>query len=440
MNPLRIAVLGGGIAGLTCAHRLARAGHRPVVYEAGSQVGGLGSAFEYEDAMIDRFYHVLLDSDADLVALLGELGIADRLVWAETDMGFLVEGRLYPFNTPKDLLAFSALAPLDRLRMGLAALYVTTLKKNALDLDNVTAQQWLVRLFGRAVYDRIWDPLLAAKFGDQRSRVPAYWIWNTLNREKNGKQEVKGSLRGGYHGLAQTLVAAIDSAGGQVLTGRRVTRVTVDAAGAAVTTADETGHFDRVVSTLAPHLLRDVLDAPSLAADAVPSIEYQGCVNAVVMMSRRLQPYYWTAVIDPRFAFQGVVETTHVVPLSETGGRHLAYLMNYCAPGSEPYIRSDAQVEAQAVDGLSALYPDFDRGIVEGVRVFRAPAVEPVWTTGYLGRRPAPRVGSSALYLCTTAQAYPRVTAWNTSIALARETVDALLADANARPGARLAA
>ena len=48
--------------------------------------------------------------------------------------------------------------------------------------------------------------------------------------------------------------------------------------------------------------------------------------------------------------------------------------------------------------------------------VFRAPHVEPVWTVGYLRKRPAPRIGTSRVYLSTTAQAYPRVTAWNTSI------------------------
>ncbi len=73
---------------------------------------------------------------------------------------------------------------------------------------------------------------------------------------------------------------------------------------------------------------------------------------------------------------------------------------------------------------MRALYPDFRPADVEDVYVFRAPHVEPVWTVGYLRKRPAPRVGDSRVYLSTTAQAYPRVTAWNTSVGLARETVD----------------
>src|SRR5262249_43549154 len=105
--------------------------------------------------------------------------------------------------------------------------------------------------------------------------------------------------------------------------------------------------------------------------------------------------------------------------------------MNYCDADSELYNRSDEVVAGQAVDGLAALYPRFRRQDVEAMYVFRAPHVEPAWTLGYLGQRPAPRVGNSRLYLCTTAQAYPRVTSWNTSVALAAETVTALLDDLN---------
>jgi len=124
-----------------------------------------------------------------------------------------------------------------------------------------------------------------------------------------------------------------------------------------------------------------------------------------------------------------VVETTHVIPSEWIGGRHLVYTMNYCDAGSETYQRPDDLVKRQALEGLAAIYPKFRREDVEEVYVFRAPHVEPVWSVGYLRKRPLPRVGDSRVYVSTTAQAYPRVTAWNTSVGLARETVDALVGD-----------
>lgn len=40
-NPRRVAIVGGGPAGLSAAHTLALAGHRPVVFDAGSTLGGV---------------------------------------------------------------------------------------------------------------------------------------------------------------------------------------------------------------------------------------------------------------------------------------------------------------------------------------------------------------------------------------------------------------
>ncbi len=425
-TPLHVAVIGGGIAGLACAYFLQKQGHRATVLEAASRLGGLGTDFEHEGVSIDKFYHVALDSDDDLIALLADLGVSDRLLWKDTGMGFFVGGRLYGFNGPIDLLRFRALSLVDRVRTGLGALFITKLKRNGLDLDNVRAVDWLPRLFGRNVFKKIWDPLLTAKFGDLRHQVPAYWVWNTLNREKDGGQEVKGCLRGGYRGLIDTLSATIRAGAGEIHLDSAVAGVEVTDDGVDILIDGSHRRFDAVVSTLPMPLLKQILARSADVSLPVDELRYQGCVNAVVILRRKLQNFYWTAVVDSGFDFQGVVETTHVIPPEWIGDRHLAYLMNYCSADSEIYARSDETVRKQAIDGLARLYPGFGAQDVEDIRVFRAPHVEPVWTLGYLDKRPQARVSKSRLFLCTTAQAYPRVTAWNTSIALARETVEAI--------------
>lgn len=428
-----IAVIGGGIGGLASAYYLARQGYRPVVLEAADRLGGLATHFEHQGVELDRWYHVMLDSDADLCALLGELGLSDRLHWSETGMGFYLGGRLYGFNTPLDLLRFRALPFLDRLRTGLGALYITRGVRDSLALDRRPVAEWLRGIFGARVFDRIWGPLLRAKFGDRFTTVPAYWIWNLLSREKNGSQEVKGYLRGGYAQLSSALREAIVRAGGEVRLNSPISGVEDDGRGVWIDGAGGRTHYDAAISTLPLPLLGRIARGALSRAIPLPDLKYQGVVNAVVVSRRRLERFYWTIVVDPRFPFQGVVETTHVIPPEWLGGRHLIYVMNYCDADSELYARSDELVSRQAVEGLSALYPSFTAADVEGVYVFRAPHVEPAWTVDYLKQRPAPRVADTNLYLCTTAQVYPRVTAWNTSVGLARETVAALVADLAAR-------
>jgi protoporphyrinogen oxidase len=428
-QPQRVAVIGGGIAGLASAHFLLQKGLQPVVLEAADRLGGLGTHFEHEGTTLDRFYHVILDSDSELCALIRELGLADDLVWHETGMGFHIGGHLYGFNNPVDVLRFRALPFVDRLRTGLGALYITQLKRHGLDLDGILARDWLLRVFGPRIFARIWEPLLRAKFGDRFATVPAYWVWNTLTREKNGKQEVKGYLRGSYRSLADALHRVIIAGGGEVHLNSPVHTLESSADGVLVECGGQRQHYDAAISTLPLPLLARSARGELARAVPQPDLKYQGVVNALVVSRQPLERYYWTIVVDPAFAFQGVVETTHVLPPEWIGNRHLIYLMNYCDADSEIYGRPDDLVRRQAIEGLTHLYPRFHPSDVEAVHVFRAPYVEPVWTVGYLSKRPAPRVGSTRVYVSTTAQAYPRVTAWNTSVALARETVSALVTD-----------
>jgi protoporphyrinogen oxidase len=418
----RVAVAGGGIAGLASAHFLLKDGCRPVILEAGNQLGGLGTYFEHEGFSFERFYHVILDSDAELLALIDELGLASDMIFRESRMGFHTGGRPYPLNSAADLLRFDAISLASRLRVGLAGLVLRWSRQENRDLDNIIAGQWLRRLFGAAATERIWIPLLRAKFGDAWEQVPAYWMWSRLTREKGSAKEVKGELRGGYRRIAETLRDSILARGGEVRLNCPVAAIGQDAGRIWVEHAAGREQFDAVISTLPLSVLAKLARGELAAQTPLPDLRYQGVVNVVVISRAQVQPYYWTAVVDPAFPFQGIVETTNLIPLEWTGGRHLAYLMNYCS--GDP--RTDDELRRQALEGLGALYPAFRAADVEATYVFRAPFVEPLWTVGYLACKPTPRVGNTNLYLCTTAQSYPKVNSWNTSVGLAKQTISAL--------------
>jgi len=62
----RWGIIGGGVLGMTLAHRLKQAGNDVTLFEAAKQVGGLTSAWKLDDVTWDKFYHVILLSDTNL--------------------------------------------------------------------------------------------------------------------------------------------------------------------------------------------------------------------------------------------------------------------------------------------------------------------------------------------------------------------------------------
>nr|AUE44528.1 phytoene desaturase [Dumontia simplex] len=86
---LRVAVIGAGLAGLSCAKYLADAGFEPLVYEARDVLGGKVAAWKDEDGdWYETGLHIFFGAYPNLLQLFKELDIEDRLQWKEHSMIF----------------------------------------------------------------------------------------------------------------------------------------------------------------------------------------------------------------------------------------------------------------------------------------------------------------------------------------------------------------
>lgn len=115
-NSHTIAVVGGGIMGVSLAHKLSQNGFGVTVYERGSNLGGLAGYIDYDGIRMDRFYHTILSSDMSMQNLMEAGGVTDKRHFVATKQGFYDKGRLYPFNTPLDFLLFPPLNIFQRFR------------------------------------------------------------------------------------------------------------------------------------------------------------------------------------------------------------------------------------------------------------------------------------------------------------------------------------
>jgi protoporphyrinogen oxidase len=419
-----IVVIGGGVAGLTAAREILKLGGNVTLLEATGQLGGLGTFFRSENHWVDRFYHCMMPTDSALLRLIDELGLGQQVYWKPTRMGFIVNGKRFSFNTPFDLLRFSPIPFIQRLRFGFVSLVLRQLGKGK-DLDNLSTRAFLKPLYGDVVWKTFWKPLFRMKFGPHAADLPALYLWRRLGRESNVAK--RGYLNCGFKGLIDALQEDIEARGGSIRL-RSPVKAIRDSSGKMKVelTEGEALSSDWVISTAPLPLLKNMIQGSSLENQfTIPDLPAQGVVNALFFLSRRLDGHYWTPVVNSGTGFDGVVEMSTLVEPAQYGGRQLVYVMKYCDRNSVLFQRSDDEILDEWTNQFLKLFEDLPltRSEVTEKRLFKAPFVEPAYPLGYLAQKPPLRAGSSNLVLATTAQVYPSITSFNSSARLALQAV-----------------
>lgn len=427
-------IIGGGVTGLTAAYELAKAGLPVTVLEADTEVGGLAGSFDVGGVELERFYHHWFKSDVHILELIRELGLGDNIVFRETRTGLYYANTFYRLSSPLDVLKFSALAPVDRLRLGWLAVRVKGVR-DWRALESLTAKEWLIKLAGPNVYRVVWEPLLKGKFGRYAEDISAVWFWNKIalrggSRGKGGA-EMLAYYKGGFGSMIGALKDRIEALGGTVITRAPATGIEVQGGRAvAVTTARGQYPASHVLATPALPIIADMLAPHIAAAEAAKlrGIAYLANVCLVLELDRSLSKTYWLNVNDPSFPFVAIIEHTNFEPTSSYAGRHIAYLSKYLVEDDPLYGMSAEELVAYSTPHLKRMFPSFDPAWVKAKHVWRARYSQPIVARHYSGLIPPERTTIPNVSITTMAQIYPEDRGTNYAVREGRRAGRALAA------------
>jgi protoporphyrinogen oxidase len=432
----RIAIIGGGIMGVTLAYRLSQQGMQITIYERGDNLGGLAGYIPYDGIRMDRFYHTILSSDMSMQTLIKESGVEDRLHFTATKQGFYDKGKLYPFNTPIDLMTFPPLNIFQRFRLGLQVIY-SQFESDWRKIDQIPVRDWLIRVSGKGVYEKVWKPLLRAKFDTTATDVPATYIWSRLKRMMGTRQGVTSKemmcyLENGYYTLIEALAGHCEKQGVTIRLNTTIDEIVTDGKRAiGVRVGQGIEDYDAVISTLQSPIMSTMIpSAPASFRDLLAKQEYLGVLCPMLILKRRLMPYYVLNITDESIPFTAVVETTNLIDPKHVKGHHLVYLPKYLAPDNEMARWPDERVRTEWLGHLKRMFPEFDESWISEFLVHRARYVEPIRPIGTLGDIPDIRTPIERLYMGNTVMIYPDLGNGEAVTRFAQKVFDAVMADA----------
>ncbi len=389
---MKVATVGAGIAGLSCAFRLQSAGHDVVVYERDACVGGRMGTVAVGGFSIDVGANILLDNYERTRALVEELGIGNQWFSFCAGSGGILRERTVTSFLPHsmfDVLLYRGLSRRGRTRL-LSYLWTAREWVDHLDFfdlssgngdhDTMDADSFVRKTYGDEIADWIVDAFVRTFHfhGAKRMSMKYFDALAALFLGRGGF-ETRG-LRRYMNALPRALSARVPVA--------HTPAIAVEAEGSDVRVvfADREERFDAVVLATPAPVARRLLSRPSRAQrELLDAIDYSStmmCAYRVPRVVARDFEGIWVPFIESRIICCCANETRKG-SFDDTACVFVIGLHDEAA--AELLAHDDPHVLAVVAEEWGRLFPDY-RGFLHGLYVQRWPEALPVYSPGSVGR------------------------------------------------------
>ncbi|HZP62967.1 MAG TPA: hydroxysqualene dehydroxylase HpnE [Terriglobales bacterium] len=221
--PSRVAVVGGGLAGLAAGCALADTGFNVTLFERRPYLGGRASSYEHPGTgeVVDNCQHVLLGCCTNLIDLYRRLGVEDKIRWYDR-LTFLEPGGRAsiiassslpaPFHTSRSFLRAACLTLKDKIAISRA---MTALAFRMPPDTGESFLSWLQR-HGQTegAIERFWKTILISALNEDLDRMSVSYAAQVV-RESFLKSAVAGRM-----GVPTVPLTALYNAAGDYICAR----------------------------------------------------------------------------------------------------------------------------------------------------------------------------------------------------------------------------
>lgn len=398
---MKIAIIGAGFTGLSCAYELVKNGHEVTIFEKDAKPGGLAVGYQEKgwDWTLEAFYHHWFLTDNTVLELARELSYP--VVIGRPKTSHLIDGEIYQMDSPQTLLTFKKISIGERLQMGLV-LSLFRFNPYWKPLEQFSATSFLSKTIGKRAYTLFWEPLLVGKFGKYANDISLAWFWARI-----AKRTTKLAYpQGGFLRFAEAIVKAISKKGGTFIFNATITQIKQKGDKVSLGTY---GEFDKVLVTLpASAFLKLAPDLTGVYRQKLTGLKGLGAVVLILRLKEKLlkDNTYWLSICDAKAPVLAVVEHTNFMKSSHYHNEHLVYLGSYL-PTDHPYFAmTDKKLLETLHPFIKTLNPNYQKSLL-GIKKITVPFAQPIITVNYSKRIPPFKTSIPNVYLANMQQVYP---------------------------------
>lgn len=403
----RVVVVGGGLAGLSCAQKFSEAGWDVTVLEQERHVGGLASSFTEDGYTFDLGPHRLYSNLEELNdhfkwVLDGNWHYRDRLSRIYMKKKFFD----YPLKVGNVL---TSLSPWLLFRSFWD--YLAVRIRNAVrPIPDDNFENWVVKRFGKTLYDLFFGTYTRKAWGIPCTQIASDWasqrisqlnLWDTV---KKTLFRPKGDVRslvtrfvyprtGGIGELSEGYRRLIEKDGNRVVTGARVTHFAAAGDRIAACDYDHEGGSHRLEADLFISTVPLTALAPMLG-DAVPDdvhravadLKHKAIVFCYLKLDRpQLTPDHWVYIPEEHIAVHRISEFTNFSKECAPEGKTMICAEITSTIGDEYWTMDDGDLLKLAAENMVTLGLLDSGEVLDGGFVRRIDYAYPIYDLTYRG-------------------------------------------------------
>jgi phytoene dehydrogenase-like protein len=375
-----IIVIGAGVGGLTTAALLSEKGHRVLVLEKSSKLGGRTASTKFQNHILDNGFHIMpFYKKSAIFSILKKLKIESKLKLAKVDdIAFHSENKFHVY--PKgmlDLLKLSLLPFKSRIKLLrlLLPLAFTSIEKTEF-WDDVSLTEITHNLDSDT--NAFFEAVCMLAFADTADHISLGEFARTIIRAnpfKGGTSEFAYPDNGGYDSISHVLHDYIHSKNGDVKTRQSIKKIIIEKSKVTgVIVRDSVGNDELiptncvVISYPAYHALNELFDKGIIKDDFLQKINRLNKTTSVVEVHFALKSKIDTRqVVFPvgdQYTTKGIFFISNITPSVSPPGEHLIIAGTPVPSDDTDNPQKIKDIVKKMKQEISSIYPSFNSELI----------------------------------------------------------------------------